>query len=382
MKNLLKVLFFSALLAGGFLAGVSWKSSDKQSLTEPINLENTTTQPITKEATTRAGLPPRDLTEAENATIRLFERATPSVVFITTSNVRRNYYSRNAMEVPRGSGSGFIWDYKGHIITNYHVIEGADRLQVTLADQTTFDADLVGVAPTKDLAVLKIQAPENKLNPIPLGKSYNLKVGQFVFAIGNPFGLDQTLTTGIISALGREINSIGGLPIRDVIQTDAAINPGNSGGPLLDSSGRLIGVNTAIYSPSGASAGIGFSIPSDVVNWVVPDLIQYGTLQRPTLGVETASDQFANQVGVDGVLIINVTENSAAERAGIQPTFRDRNGRLQLGDIIKAINGEKIKNRKDLLLSLEKFKVGEKIRITVEREEEFYDLPLVLDPSK
>lgn len=381
MKNLLRVLLLAALLIGGFLAGISWKATDKAPLEEAADTESPSLQTFSEEAPQRASLPPRDLNEAENATIRLFERATPSVVFITTSNVRRNYYSRNAMEVPRGSGSGFVWDYNGHIITNYHVIQGADRLQVTLADQTSYDAELIGVAPTKDLAVLKIKAPENKLRPIPVGNSYNLKVGQFVFAIGNPFGLDQTLTTGIISALGREINSVGGLPIRDVIQTDAAINPGNSGGPLLDSSGRLIGVNTAIYSPSGASAGIGFSIPADVVNWVVPDLIKYRTLQRPTLGVETASNQIADQVGVEGVLIINVMPNSAADRAGMRPTSRDRNGRLQLGDIIKAINGEAIKNRNDLLLALEKYKVGEKIRISVEREEEIYDLPLVLDPS-
>ncbi len=380
MKNLLRVLLLVAIVAGGFFAGVSWKATDKKPSDWTKDTEEDTLE-IYSDEETLASPPPRDLREAESATIRLFERATPSVVFITTSNVRRNYYSRNAMEVPRGSGSGFIWDYKGHIITNYHVIQGADRLQVTLADQTTYDAELIGVAPTKDLAVLRIKAPESKLDPIPVGKSYNLKVGQFVFAIGNPFGLDQTLTTGIISALGREINSVGGLPIRDVIQTDAAINPGNSGGPLLDSSGRLIGVNTAIYSPSGASAGIGFSIPVDVVDWVVPDLIKYGKLRRPTLGVETATPQIADQIGVEGVLIINVIEDSAADRAGIQPTYRDRNGRLQLGDVIKAINGEKIKNRKDLLLLLEKYKVGQKIRITIEREEEQYELPLVLDPS-
>ena len=380
MKNLLRVLLIAATVGGGFLAGVSWKATDKEP-SENVNEIQDEKLEIHSEEASLASLPPRELREAENATIRLFERATPSVVYITTSTVRRNYYSRNAMEVPRGSGSGFIWDDDGHIITNYHVIQGADRLQVTLADQTTYDAELIGQAPTKDLAVLRIKAPKNKLNPLPVGKSYNLKVGQFVFAIGNPFGLDQTLTTGIISALGREINSVGGLPIRDVIQTDAAINPGNSGGPLLDSSGRLIGVNTAIYSPSGASAGIGFSIPVDVVDWVVPDLIKYGKLRRPTLGVETASSQITDQIGVEGVLIINVLEDSAADRAGIQPTFRDRNGRLQLGDIIKAINGEKIKNRKDLLLVLEKYKVGQKIRLTVERDDEQYDLPLVLDPS-
>lgn len=383
MKNIGKILFFGFLLIGGFLAGVSWKSTDKKKETSTATSKTIAAkeEETAEDLSPKASLPRENLREAENATIRLFEKATPSVVFITTSNVRRNYYSRNAMEIPRGSGSGFIWDDKGHIITNYHVIEGADRLQVTLADHTTYDAELIGQAPSKDLAVLRIDVPAKKLNPIPLGKSYNLRVGQFVFAIGNPFGLDQTLTTGVISALGREINSVAGVPIRDVIQTDAAINPGNSGGPLLDSSGRLIGVNTAIYSPSGASAGIGFSIPVDVVNWVVPDLIKYRKIQRPTLGISTASAQVTNQLGVEGVLVISVFPNSAAEQAGIQSTYRDRYGQLQLGDILKAVNGEKIKNRNDLLLILEKYRVGEKIRITVEREEELYDLPVVLDPS-
>ena len=218
------------------------------------------------------------------------------------------------------------------------------------------------------MAVLRIKAAKQKLNPLPRGSSSNLKVGQYAFAIGTPFGLDQTLTTGIISALGREIKSVDGLPIEDVIQTDAAINPGNSGGPLLDSSGRLIGVNTAIYSPSGASAGIGFSIPVDAVKWLVPDLIKYGSLQRPTLGVNLAPAQFMERMQIEGALVINVVEGRAAERAGIQPTYRDRSGRLNYGDIIKGINGEKIADQNDLLLSLEKYKVGEKIKLTVERD--------------
>ena len=378
MKGILRVALFGLLLIGGFLAGVSW--TDKDSTPKKEVTEETVTEE--EKTLQKVAVLPRNLMDAEKATIRLFERATPSVVFITTSNMRRSYYSRNVMEVPSGSGSGFIWDYNGHIITNYHVIKDADRWQVTLADQTTYDADLIGIAPSKDLAVLRIKAPENKLNPIPVGRSYDLKVGQFVFAIGNPFGLDQTLTTGIISAVGREINSVAGIPIKDVIQTDAAINPGNSGGPLLDSSGRLIGVNTAIYSPSGASAGIGFSIPADVLKWVVPDLIQYGQLQRPTLGIGLAPPHVVSQLQIDGVLVINVEEGGAADRAGMNPTVRDRNGRWRWGDIIKGINGEKISNQNDLLLALENYKVGEKIRVTVERQDKLYDLPLVLDPSK
>lgn len=380
MNNMIRIVVTGLLALGAFLAGVSWKG--KEVIVEQQPAINQQIVPAAAEAPKRAALPPRGLTDAEKSTIDLFERATPSVVYITTTNIKRSYYSRNEMEIPRGSGSGFIWDYDGHIITNYHVIEGADRATVTLADQTTYTAKLVGAAPTKDLAVLKIEAPDGKLNPIPTGKSYNLQVGQFVFAIGNPFGLDQTLTTGIISALGREINSAGGAPIKGAIQTDAAINPGNSGGPLLDSSGRLIGVNTAIYSPSGASAGIGFSIPVDVVKWVIPDLIRYGKLQRPSLGVESASARITNQLGIDGVLVINVIEDSAAEKAGIQPTYRDSQGRLRLGDIIKAVNEEKISNHNDLLLILEDYKVKQKIIMTVEREGELYDVPVILDSAK
>ncbi len=379
MNNIARIVITGLLALSAFLAGVSWKNKVVVEQQPAINQQ---IMPASEEAPIRAALPPRGLLDAEKSTIDLFERATPSVVYITTTNIQRSYYSRNEMEIPRGSGSGFIWDYDGHIITNYHVIDGADRATVTLSDQTTYTAKLVGAAPTKDLAVLKIEAPEDKLNPIPTGKSYNLQVGQFVFAIGNPFGLDQTLTTGIISALGREINSAGGAPIKGAIQTDAAINPGNSGGPLLDSSGRLIGVNTAIYSPSGASAGIGFSIPVDVVKWVIPDLIKYGKLQRPSLGVESASARITNQLGINGVLVINVIKDSAAEKAGIQPTYRDSQGRLRLGDIIKAVNDEKISNHNDLVLMLEDYKVKQKIIMTVEREGELYDIPVVLDSAK
>ena len=304
------------------------------------------------------------------------------MAFITTSNLRRDYWTRNITEIPRGTGSAFVWDKKGHVITNYHVIQGAHRAQVTLADQSTWDAEVVGTAPDKDLAVLKIKTPKKQLIPIPVGTSDDLLVGQSVYAIGNPFGLDQTLTTGIISALGREINSVSGLPIRDAIQTDAAINPGNSGGPLLNSSGKLIGVNTAIYSPSGAYAGIGFSIPVDVVSWVVPQLIEHGKLMRPTLGIELANQRAMHQLGEEGVLVLNVVENSAAQEAGIRPTTRNRYGEIDLGDIIKGVNGEKIKSQADLLLTLEKYQPGDKITVQVKRKQELVDLELTLDGSR
>jgi S1-C subfamily serine protease len=229
----------------------------------------------------------------------------------------------NLYQIPQGTGSGFVWDTKGNIITNFHVIQNADAAQVTLADQSNWKAQVVGVAADKDLAVLRIDAPSNRLRPIPLGTSKELQVGQSVFAIGNPFGLDQSLTTGVISALGREIDSVTRRPIQGVIQTDAAINPGNSGGPLLDSAGRLIGVNTQIFSPSGASAGIGFAIPVDTVNRIVPELIRSGKIIRPGLGVELAEEQIAKKIGVSGVVIVDVARGGPAAKAGIRPTRRE-----------------------------------------------------------
>lgn len=317
------------------------------------------------------------LTAAESHTIRLFESAAPSVCFITTSQMRRNYFSRNITEIPSGTGSGFVWDRDGHIVTNFHVIQGSDRWQVTLADRSTWPATLVGYAAEKDLAILKIEAPREKLTPIQVGASETLRVGQAVYAIGNPFGLDQSLTTGVVSALGREIQSVAGIPIRDVIQTDAAINPGNSGGPLLDSSGRLIGVNTAIYSPSGASAGIGFSIPADAVRWVVPELIKYGRIKRPSLGIEVRS--FRN---IEGVVVYSVIEGSAAERAGIRPLYLDRSGNVRLGDVITAINGAKIASYNDLFLELEKYSPGERVSVTLRRDDQEENLALTLDAAK
>ena len=246
-----------------------------------------------------------DLALDEQATIDLFRSASPSVVYITSIAFRRNLFSLNVYEIPQGTGSGFIWDDQGRIVTNYHVISDANRIEVTLADRSTWKGVLVGAAPDRDIAVLKISAPSSKLQPITIGDSTDLQVGQKVFAIGNPFGLDQTLTTGIVSALGREITSRTGRTIHDVIQTDAAINPGNSGGPLLDSAGRLIGVNTAIYSPSGASAGVGFAVPISEVNKVVPEIIRKGRVIRPGLGVSLANKTLTRDLGLS---LIHISE--------------------------------------------------------------------------
>jgi S1-C subfamily serine protease len=261
-----------------------------------------------------------------------------------------------------------VWDREGNIITNWHVIEGANAARVTLADATTWDARLVGTTPDKDLAVLRIEAPRERLVPINLGSSADLLVGQKVFAIGNPFGLDQTLTTGVISALGRVITARTGRTIDGVIQTDAAINPGNSGGPLLDSAGRLIGMNTAIYSPSGSSAGIGFAVPVDVINDVVSQLIAYGKVIRPGLGITVVRDEIARRWRVRGVVINTVANGSAAQAAGLKGVTLLDNRRMALGDIIIQVGDQSTLSFNDFANAIEKFQVGETVELTVERD--------------
>jgi len=370
----LNVILGLVLLALGFFVGTAWKA-DASNEDTTNSTTRSSLQAFNDADSLLLGNSIGTFNKEESATIRLFELAAPSVVFITTSVVQRNIFTMDATEIPSGTGSGFVWDKEGHIITNYHVIQGADRAQVTFADQTTWDAEVIGAAPEKDLAVLKIAIDPSKLRPLPVGNSELLKVGQFAYAIGNPFGLDQTLTTGIVSALGREIESVGGVTIKDVIQTDAAINPGNSGGPLLNSSGELIGVNTAIYSPSGAYAGIGFSIPVDAVKRAIPDLIQYGRINRPTLGIYPARQ--VNQI--EGVVVVEVEKGSAAAKAGMQPAYRDRVGRIILGDVIVGINNDKIKSYSDLILTLEKYRPGDKVVVKVIREEKEIALDVTLD---
>ena len=308
-----------------------------------------------------------DLADDEKNTIAIFRNAAPSVVYITSIAVRRDLFSLNAYEIPRGTGSGFIWDRQGRIVTNYHVIADASRLEVTLADHSTWKAALVGAAPDRDLAVVRIDAPADKLRPIAIGASKDLLVGQKVFAIGNPFGLDQTLTTGIVSALGREITAATGRTIHDVIQTDAAINPGNSGGPLLDSAGRLIGVNTAIYSPSGGSSGIGFAVPVGEVNRVVPQIIARGKPIRPGLGATLANRRLTDELGLEGVMILKVLPGSTAEKAGLRGVAQVRDG-LVLGDIILAVNGAAVRDDESLRDELERYEVGQSVTLTLRRD--------------
>jgi len=321
-----------------------------------------------------------NLHASEQALIDLFEQTAPSVVYINTSAYRRDYFSRNIMEIPKGSGSGFVWDDEGHIVTNWHVIQGAKKIEVTFVGGDTYEATLIGEAQTKDLALLKIEDEIKDIKPLNLGNSSKLRVGQSTIAIGNPFGLDHTLTTGVVSALGREIESPGGIKIRDVIQTDAAINPGNSGGPLLDSSGRLIGVNTAIISPSGGYSGIGFSIPVDALKWVIPELVKYGKIQRPTLGITILQEQYKPDSS-DGVIVAKVIEGGAADLAGVLPSRMIRNA-IAWGDRITGIGDFDVKDHSDLVLALENFQVGDRVKLKVVREQKEIELNLELGPSK
>lgn len=310
---------------------------------------------------------PTELSPDERSTMAVFERATKSVVFIANSAVRRDPWSFDLFEVPQGSGSGFIWNKQGHLVTNFHVVYGATSITVTLADRTEHKAKVVGADPDHDLAVLQIQAQEESLSPVVIGTSHDLRVGQKVLAIGNPFGLDHTLTTGVVSALGRTIKSLSNRTIEGVIQTDAAINPGNSGGPLLDSAGRLIGVNTQIVSPSGAFAGIGFAVPIDTVNRIVPELIKYGKLIRPGLGVSLVPDAIARRWGIKGVVIGKVVRGSGAERAGLRGARETVTGRVELGDIIVGIDGKPIETIDDMLDLLEQRKVGDQVMVEILR---------------
>ena len=334
--------------------------------------------PLDPDATSRAVTARGDLAEDEKNTIELFESASGSVVYITSIEMRRSFFSLNIYEIPQGTGSGFIWDSDGRIVTNYHVIEDASRVEVTLSDHSTWKAIVVGVAADKDIAVLQISAPADTLRPIIIGESQNLRVGQKVFAIGNPFGLDRTMTTGIVSALGREIKSVTGRTIQDVIQTDAAINPGNSGGPLLDSAGRLIGVNTAIYSPSGASAGIGFAVPVDIINRVVPEIIKYGKVMRPGLGVTIANERIAQRLGIQGVLLINIQPDSAAKAAGLRGTRRIGN-EIILGDIIESVNNQPVSSYDDLQNEFEKYRVGQEVSLGIVRDERKINIAVTLE---
>lgn len=319
-----------------------------------------------------------ELAEDEQNTIEVFRANSSAVVYVTSIALKRGFFSLNAVEIPQGTGSGFVWDKEGRVVTNYHVISDANRVQVTMADNSTWKAVVVGAAPDKDIAVLQISAPGHLLQPIAIGSSKDLLVGQKVFAIGNPFGLDQTITSGIISALNREIKAVTGRVIHGVIQTDAAINPGNSGGPLLDSAGRLIGVNTAIYSPSGAYAGIGFAVAVDIVNSIVPQIIKHGRIIRPGIGATLVDERVTRRLGIQGVLILSVEPGGPAAMAGLQSTTQYR-GEIVLGDIITAVAGVPVRSFDDLQSELERYKVGMEVPFTILRNESSLTVNLRLE---
>jgi len=319
------------------------------------------------DAQPRTVVPRGELAEDERSTIGLFAAASPAVVYIESSNLFVDFFDSRRQEVPEGSGSGFVWDEDGHVVTNLHVVREATSFHVSFHDGESYVAELVGMAPDYDLAVLSIDAPAGRLQTLPVGRSADLSVGQKSFAIGYPFGLEQTLTTGVISGLGRAIQSQSGLLIHGVIQTDAAINPGNSGGPLLDSSGRLIGINTAIATPTGANAGVGFAVPVDTVNRIVPRILREGTVTRAGLGITPGRDLLAREAGVRGAVVLAVDGGGPAGRAGIRGMRQTDDKRPILGDVIVAIDDHEIRSEEDLYQALEEYKAGDEVRVQVSR---------------
>jgi S1-C subfamily serine protease len=317
------------------------------------------------------------LTEDEQNTIDIVKKTTNSVVFVTNIQLVRDFFYQQEA-VARGTGSGFVWDNSGHIVTNYHVIEQGDVFAVTLPNQEYRKARLVGIVIEKDIAVLRVEGDLKGLTPLKIGSSANLQVGQKVIAIGNPFGFDHTITTGIVSALGRNIRGAGNVTIRDMIQTDASINPGNSGGPLLNSDGQLIGMNTMIYSQTGASSGIGFAVPVDTIKRVVPQLIKYGKVIRPGLGISLLQEQYSRRYNIEGVAVLQVEPNGPADRAGIKGLGRNRYGQLYIRDVIIGIDDHKITSYDDLYNTLDNYRVGDSVTVTVERDGEKRKVRLTL----
>lgn len=311
------------------------------------------------------------LLDSEQRLIKLYQSSVPSVVNV--SNIKEfNDFFFGSGKAEVGAGTGFIWDDQGHIVTNYHVVQdNSSQFLISFHNnKTQVQAKVIGVEPKLDIAVLKVEKLPNGAKPITIGTSHDLKVGQFAIAIGNPFGLDHTMTSGIVSALGRKIDGIGGVKINNMIQTNADINPGNSGGPLLNSLGEVIGMNTMIYSTTGNSAGLGFAVPIESIKSVVPDLIKHGKVIRPALGIVPLAAMYHNHFlpGEKGVVISYVPEGSAAEKAGLKGMRRDRMGRLHMGDIIKKIDGVKVESIEDLMGILEKYKIGDRVKVEVKRD--------------
>lgn len=366
VRQVLWIIIFSSLFGGGLVAGIGYLGNQWYAARGGRGVLPTVKSDAVPDTTQRVS------TDEQN-NIDIYERLSPGVVNITNTSVVEDFFF--GAYPTQGSGSGSILDTKGNILTNYHVVERATRLEVTLTDNSTYPATLVGVDPDNDLAVIRITAPPEKLRVVPLGGSGKLKVGQKVLAIGNPFGLNQTLTTGVISALGRPLRAENGRTIENVIQTDASINPGNSGGPLLNSAGELIGINTAIYSPGQGSVGIGFAVPVDVARQVIPDLLQFGRVKRPWLGV-TASYQVNSRVAQrfglsvsEGVILTGIAPGSPAAKAGLYASDRviQRGNQIVTGDILVKIDEVPIKTSDDVFRALKDRKIGDTVTVTAYR---------------
>lgn len=357
-RQILGIALLSALFAAGSVALFTKFSHHLQ----PSSAAYTEAVPT--------GITDPSLATDEQNNVEVYKALSPGVVSIKSTSYRQDFFGD--IEEGQGSGSGSVIDEQGHILTNYHVIEGAQKLSVSLGGDKTYPATVVGGDPDTDLAVIKVDAPRDQLTLVPFGDSDRLVVGQKVLAIGNPFGFDRTLTTGVISGLQRPIRARNGRLIEGAIQTDASINPGNSGGPLLDSHGRMIGINSQILSPSGASAGVGFAIPVSIAKRIVPELIKNGVIRRPKLGIGSrAVKDLKDQVrlpATDGVLIINIAPGSSAAAAGLHGTEQTADGDIILGDIITTIDGEKVSSTDDLSKILDKHQVGDVVKVEVVRE--------------
>lgn len=333
-----------------------------------------------------AGLPSH-LLMAEKTLIAIYQQTSPAVVNISSVETQRNIFGLAVGETPSGIGTGFLWDKKGHIVTNFHVVEpslsgrAGAKITVSFKNGETVRAQVVGVEPEKDIALLRVKLPRGlTVTPIPVANSADILVGQMTIAIGSPFGFDQTLTTGIVSAVGRSLTTYGDETITNVIQTDAAINPGNSGGPLLDSRGYLMGMNTSIISRSGSSSGIGFAVPSNTIKQVVSQLIRYGKVQQGGLGITVFSDAISRDLGVAGVVIRTVIKGRGANRAGLRGTRYDSRGRLLLGDIIIAIADRRIQSYDDLADAMKGKSIGQPVRVVYIRGKRRYQVEVVLSP--
>jgi len=320
-------------------------------------------------------------TREEQVNISIFKNNVDKVVNVSTIIKRSNGFFMDETQIPAGAGTGFVWSQDGHIVTNYHVVQNGNEFLISFHnDKNTYNAKLVGVEPKKDIAVLKLIKSPSNLSPISLGSSSELNVGQKTFAIGNPFGLDHTMTTGIVSAVGRKVEGIGGVKIHDMIQTDAAINPGNSGGPLLDSKGRLIGMNTQILSGSGTSSGVGFAVPVNTIKRIVPQIIKHGKVIRPGLGIILLPDHIKYRFRIEkGIVISSVAENSTAEKAGLQGITQDQWGRVYIGDVILKIAGTEVNTFDDIYHALDRFKIGDVVEVEFLREEKVKKIKLKLD---